>query len=128
MSNKWKTQSEFYKTDLLNNILPFWYNHGIDFTRGGINDYLDRDGTHLSDEKGGWFQGRTAWTYSYVYNNIDKDERWLKAAEACARFLRTKCRRKSDGRYYFRVSGDGEPIIMRRYVFAEGFAAIGLAE
>lgn len=128
MGNKWKKQACFYKKDLTENILPFWYNNGIDLKRGGINDYLDRDGSHLSDEKGGWFQGRTAWTYSFVYNNIDKDERWLKAAKACADFLRTKCRRKSDGRYYFRLSGDGEPIIMRRYVFAEGFAAIGLAE
>ena len=57
-SSEKKRYANFFRKDLLTNILPFWEEHAIDKTIGGYTEYLDRQGNLLSDEKGGWFLQR----------------------------------------------------------------------
>ncbi len=117
----------FFKDDLLNNILPFWGNFAADEEFGGFTDYLDREGNLLTDEKGGWVQGRATWLYAWVYNEIDKDEKWLNYAKIGVKFLKEHAF-NNDGRAFFLYKRDGSPIVLRRYLFAEVFMAMGLAE
>lgn len=115
-----------YREELLTNILPFWTEHGFDSMNGGFFGVLGRNGELLSTDKGGWVHGRFTWILSEVYRSIDKNRKWYEYAEHAACFLRDRMRRE-DGRIYFEVTREGNPLIMRRYLFSEIFASIGFA-
>ena len=115
-----------YRKELLENILPFWLDHAIDYENGGIFTQLDRKGNIYGREKSVWFQGRALWSFSKAYNVIDQNPAYLKAADCIYRFL-PKCT-DTDGRMFFTVTEDGRELQKRRYYFSETFAAIGCAE
>ena len=116
-----------YKSDLVNNIMPFWMRNGLDRMNGGIYTCLDRDGSLIDTTKSVWFQGRFAFVCSFAYNNVDKNPEWLSAAKSTIDFIENHCF-DTDGRMYFEVTADGRPLRKRRYVFSETFAAIAMAE
>lgn len=118
---------DIYKSDLVNNIMPFWMRNGLDRVNGGIYTCLDRDGSLIDTTKSVWFQGRFAFVCSFAYNNIDKNPEWLSAAKSTIDFIENHCF-DTDGRMYFEVTADGRPLRKRRYVFSETFAAIAMAE
>lgn len=122
--SKWQNK---YKEDLTTNILPFWLEKGIDKENGGIYTCLDREGVLYDSTKSVWFQGRAGFIFSYAYNNVVKDEKYLEAALSCIDFSERHCFDR-DGRMFFEVTADGRPLRKRRYVFSECFAVIALAE
>ena len=115
-----------YKKQLIEIILPFWLENGMDKENGGIFTCLDEKGVLYGKEKSVWFQGRALWTFSKAYNLIERNPQYLEAAKNIYEFL-GKCS-DSDGRMYFTVTTDGQGIQKRRYYFSETFAAIGCAE
>ena len=115
-----------YKSDLVNNILPFWLKDAIDYKNGGIYTCLDKKGNIYGTDKSVWFQGRALWVFSKAYNCIEKNEEYLNAAKNIYKFLE-KCT-DTDGRMFFTVTEDGRELQKRRYYFSETFAAIGCAE
>lgn len=116
-----------YRSDLTENILPFWLEHGLDRTHGGIYTCLDRDGALMDGTKSVWFQGRAAFTFAYAYNNVEARPEYLEAAKSCIDFFLKHCFNE-DGRMYFEVMADGTPLRLRRYIFSETFAIIAMAE
>lgn len=117
-----------YKSMLVDNVLSFWLEKGIDRENGGIYTALDRDGALLDTDKSVWFQGRAMWVFATAYVNVEPRAEYLDAALSIANFTLKNCFDKSDGRMYFRVSKDGKPVIKRlRYFFSETFAVIGFA-
>lgn len=122
-----KDLKRFYYQQLVDDIIPFWENNSVDWEYGGFMDFLDREGKPLSTDKGGWVQGRAVWVFSTLYKEVENREEWKKVAANGVRFIREKLRRSSDGRVYFEVTRQGDPLVMRRYLFSEVFAAIGLA-
>ena len=68
--NEW---AERYRTDLTENIMPFWLKHGLDHVNGGIYTCVDRDGSLIDTTKSVWFQGRFAFVASFAYNTIEKN-------------------------------------------------------
>lgn len=116
-----------YRKDLTGDMLPFWLEHGLDRKHGGIYTCLDREGKLMDSTKSVWFQGRSAFTYSYAYRNIEKKAEYLEMAKSCIDFIEKYCFDK-DGRMYFEVTADGKPLRKRRYVFSECFAAIAMSE
>ena len=119
--------AERYRTDLTENIMPFWLSNGLDRVNGGIYTCLDRDGSLIDTTKSVWFQGRFAFVASFAYNTIEKNPEWLAAAKSTIDFIEAHCF-DTDGRMYFEVTADGRPLRKRRYVFSESFAAIAMAE
>ncbi len=116
-----------FTEELTTSILPFWLKHGLDHVHGGIFTGLGRDGTILERDKSIWFQGRAAWTFATAYRVAEPNEEYLKAARSCLEFLKAYGQ-DTDGRFFFRVSEDGKPVIKRsRYIFSELFAALGAA-
>ena len=115
-----------YRSDLVNNILPFWLRDAIDYENGGIYTCLDKEGNIYGTDKSVWFQGRALWVFSKAYNCIEKNEEYLKAAKNIYKFF-PKCT-DTDGRMFFTVTNDGRELQKRRYYFSETFAAIGCAE
>ena len=112
---------------LLNNVLPFWMEHAVDYEHGGILTSVDREGNVYDYEKNVWFAGRAMYTYSVAYNEFDKNEKYLEVAKVMYDFL-PKCELDSTGRLPFISARDGRCIEKRRFYFSETFAAIGCAE
>lgn len=118
---------DFYKNQLLNDTLPFWFPRCIDEEYGGYLLMRDRDGALLDDDKSVWFVGRTAWTLSNLFNTVEKKEEWLRMAKSGVEFSEKYCFDPVDVQMYFYVTRDGKPIRKRRYFFSETFAAISYA-
>lgn len=127
-SEKAKKYKEFYKSQLMDNVIPFWLNSDlIDEEYGGYISSVDRQGKSYNDDKSVWFQGRCLWTFSTLCARYGVREEWKKAAENGVEFLREKCF-DSDGRMYFTVTKDGQPLRKRRYMFSESFFVVSMAE
>ena len=115
-----------YRDGLLNDVLPFWTAHGIDYEHGGFLTALNQDGSVLDTDKGIWQQGRFTWLLATLYNTVEPRAEWLDLAKHGVDFIR-KHGFDEDGRMFFHVAQDGTPLRKRRYVFSEAFAAIALA-
>lgn len=118
--------SKTYMEGLVNNIMPFWIQNGLDRINGGIYTCLDRDGSIMDTTKSVWFQGRFGYIAALAYNNIENNPVWLEASRSCVEFIENHCF-DTDGRMFFEVKADGTPLRKRRYVFSECFAAIAMA-
>ena len=121
------------REEFLDNVMPFWMEHGWDRQNGGVFTCLNRDGSLMDTTKSVWFQGRFGWMTAYAYNHvkgraIQKQRReWLAASKSCCEFLERHCFDR-DGRAFFEVTAEGVGLRKRRYVFSECFAAMAYAE
>ena len=122
--NEWAVS---YKTDLTENIMPFWMEHGLDKVNGGVYTCVDRDGSLIDSTKSVWFQGRFAFVCAFAYNNVEHNLQWLEAAKSAIDFIEQHCF-DENGHMYFEVTAEGKPLRKRRYVFSETFAAIAMSE
>lgn len=100
---------KFYRRQLLEDVLPFWFPRAYDEKNGGLYHCFDADGTLVDSDKSVWAQGRMAWMLLTMYNSIEKNPDWLKWAESALEFLKTKCVDPTDGRMFFHVAADGTP-------------------
>ena len=119
--------AETYRSDLVDNIMPFWMQHGWDRQNGGVYTCVNRDGSLMDTTKSVWFQGRFAFVCAFAYNNVEKNPEWLAAAKSTIDFIEKHCF-DEQGHMYFSVTADGKPLRKRRYVFSETFAAIAMSE
>ena len=117
---------ETYKSGILDDILPFWIKHAIDWQDGGFTFCLDRDGSVIDTDKGVWQTGRFTWMILTLYNEVEKREDWLKIGKHGIDFLEKQCY-DEQGKMYFLLDKKGDPLRMRRYVYSESFAAIAYA-
>lgn len=117
-----------YRDGLLDDTLPFWIDHCVDHDHGGFMMSLSREGDIVDTDKGVWQQGRFTWLLGELYNNVEPRDEWLELAKHGARFLGQHCFDTGDGRMWFHVTREGDPIRKRRYAFSESFAAIAYGE
>ncbi len=113
----------FYTGQLLNDTLPFWFPRSFDKDYGGFLCMRDVDGSLIDDDKSVWIQGRATWLLSTLYYTVEQRPEWLEGAESGYKFLNTHCF-DTDGRMFFHVTRDGQPIRKRRYFFSETFYVI----
>jgi len=118
---------QLYKSELLENIIPFWEKHSIDRVNGGYFNCLDRDGSIYDRRKNVWLQGRQVWMFSRLYNTVEKRPEWLEIARLGAEFLKKHAIRP-DRRVYFSVTETGAPLGMQRKIFSECFYVMAMAE
>ena len=119
--------ADFYRSQLLDDCLPFWFPRAVDEAHGGFLHCFDHDGTLVDDDKSVWAQGRMCWMLLTLYQDLENRPEWLAWAERGLAFLEEKCVDPVDGRMFFHVARDGTPIRKRRYAFSESFAAIAHA-
>jgi len=115
-----------YRNSLLHDVIPFWERHSVDRIHGGIYSALDQDGTVIDTDKPVWVQGRAAWTFATLFRIIAQRPEWLEISRSCLEFLRHHAK-GPNGKLYFTLTQEGDPVRMRRYVYSESFAAIGNA-
>jgi len=125
-SEELKGLSLFYKNQLLNNTITFWFPRSIDEEYGGYLFMRDADGSLIDDDKAVWIQGRGAWLLSTLCNTVEHRKEWLDWAKSGIDFL-NKYGFDADGQMFFHVTRSGQPIRKRRYYFSETFAVIANA-
>ncbi len=121
-----KHLESFYRNQLLNDTVPFWFPRSYDREYGGFLLMRDEDGSLIDDDKAVWIQGRATWLLSTLYNTVEPRQEWLEGARLGYDFLNTYCF-DTDGQMFFHTTRDGRPIRKRRYFFSETFAAIAMA-
>ncbi|HEY9629342.1 MAG TPA: AGE family epimerase/isomerase [Coleofasciculaceae cyanobacterium] len=131
MSQKnFKALAEWYKQALLNDVLPFWLQHSIDWQQGGYFTCLDRTGKVYDTDKFIWLQNRQVWTFSMLYAQLPQQEQrqdWLKAATHGAHFL-AKHGRDAEGNWYFAIDRAGNPLVQPYNIFSDCFAAMAFSK
>ncbi len=122
-----------YRVDLFDDFLPFMDRHVVDERYGGFLCYTDRNGKIVSSDKNSVFEGRGIWLYSYLYNHVERNERYLETARRSAKLLlRTRPRRADEG-WPRRLSQRGEALgppgtrVANELYIAEGLQALSQA-
>jgi mannose/cellobiose epimerase-like protein (N-acyl-D-glucosamine 2-epimerase family) len=115
------------RAHLFEHVLPFWTRHAID-ERGGLFTCISDRGEVLSTDKWLWSQWRAVWVFSRIYNQLDRDPRWLALAQQIAAFCLRCGWLESDNGWALLVAQDGR--ILRGYesTYVDAFAVYGLAE
>jgi len=122
-----KKLAKQYKTSLLEDVIPFWMEHSIDQQYGGYLTCLNRDGAVFDTDKFTWLQARQVWTFSMLYNKVEKRKEWLETANHGAKFLRQHAV-DSQGNWYFALDRTGRPLIQPYNIFSDCFAAMAFAQ
>lgn len=119
--------AEHYRRELFESVIPFWTEHSPDPEYGGYFTCLDRQGDIYDTRKYVWMQGRAAWTFARLYNQVEQRPEWLAFSRSCVEFLR-KHARDEQGRCYFSLTRDGRPAGYQRKPYAAVFMSLGLIE
>ncbi len=67
------------------------------------------NGERVSLEKRVWYEGRGIWTYSYLYNNFSREQKYLDIAAASVRLLERSKPMGSDEFWPKVLNRDGTP-------------------
>ena len=94
--------------------------------------YLYDDGSVENDRKDIWYQGRAIWVYSFLYNYIDPNPRWLEIARKSRDFMVAHMH-VGDGTWLNTVDRLGNPtdsiaIDRSNNIYGALFAAAGLVQ
>jgi N-acylglucosamine 2-epimerase len=116
-----------YRDALFQDVIPFWENHSVDWEHGGYFTCLDRAGTVFDTDKFVWLQARQVWTFSMLYNRVEKRDTWLAIARNGADFLR-KHGSDDGGNWYFALDRQGRPLIQPYNIFSDCFAAMAFSQ
>jgi len=116
-----------YKSELLDNVLPFWLDYSQDKEYGGYFTCLDRDGSVFDTDKFIWLQGREVWMFAMMYNKVEKRQEWLDCAVQGGEFLREY---GHDGNYnwYFALDREGNPLVQPYNIFSYTFATMAFGQ
>ena len=118
---------DIYRTNLLDDVIPFWTKYSEDKEFGGFFTCLDEKGKVYDTDKFMWLQGRQIWTLSMLYNQVEKKEEWLNMAVRGAEFIK-KHGRDAEGNWYFSLTREGTPLTQPFNIFSDCFAAMGFAQ
>ena len=116
-----------YRAELLERTVPFWLQHAMDWEQGGLCSCISDTGKILSTDKYMWSQLRAIWTFSALYNQIEKRQEWLDAAQHIFEFVK-RYGRDPQGRWVFAVDAQGKVLQGATSIYADGFAIYGLTE
>lgn len=122
-----KLLAKLYKSELLDNVMPFWLDKSIDRQCGGYFSCLDREGNVFDTDKFIWLQGREVWMFSMLYNRVEKRPEWLEAAIHGAEFLK-KYGHDGDYNWYFSLTREGKPIVDPYNIFSYTFATMAFGQ
>jgi len=116
-----------YKDTLLDNVVPFWLENSQDKEFGGYFTCLDREGNIFDTDKFVWLQCRQVWTFSMLYNKVEKKQEWLDCAIQGAEFLK-KNGKDVDGNWYFSLTREGQPLTQPFNIFSDCFATMAFGQ
>lgn len=128
MSEDFSTLHKLYRAELLERTIPFWLKYGLDWAYGGICTCVSDEGEVLSGDKYVWSQLRAIWTFSALYNKIERKPEYLEAATHIFNFIKD-CGRNERGEWYFCLNKNGQPLFDgATSIYCDGFAIYGFTE
>jgi len=116
-----------YKSELFDNVIPFWMQHSPDTEFGGYFTCLDQSGNVFDTDKFIWLQARQVWLFSMLYNKVEKKQEWLNIALNGANFLE-KYGHDGDYNWYFSLTRQGKPLVQPYNIFSNTFAAMAFGQ
>ena len=117
-----------YHSYLFDDFIPYFDRYVIDHEYGGFMYNTDRDGTHITTNKGAWYEGRGIWVYSYIYNELAREQKYLDVAGKSVEFI-LKNLPEGDTLFAASFSRDGTPISEpAKTLYGDLYIAAGLAE
>jgi len=122
-----------YKHDLYNDFLPFLDKFVIDHEFGGFMCNTDRDGKNITTNKAAWYEGRGIWVYSFLYNNLQREQKYLDIAANSVEFI-LKNKPKGNNVWASSFNREGRPFNKQHFpftgdvIYGDLFIATGLSE
>lgn len=116
-----------YRKNLSQSVIPFWLNNSPDWENGGTFSCLDKDGTVYDTKKYVWLVGRSVWMFSRLYNEFEKNSKYLDIATLGVTYLQ-KYGKDKFGRYYFSLTNDGKPWFYQRKPYSAVFTMLAYLE
>ena len=116
------------RSELENNILPFWMNKMEDNEQGGFyGEITGDDELRPEASKGAILNARILWTFSAAYRLLKKPE-YLKTATRAKWYLIDRFYDPQYGGIYWELDYKGNPLDTKKQIYAIGFAIYGLSE
>ncbi len=112
-----------YRNALLDDVIPFWQQHSLDRQFGGYFSCLNRDGSVYDTDKFVWLQGRQAWMFAVLYNELEPRPEWLETSRLGIEFLQAHGHDET-GNWYFALTREGKPLVQPYNIFSDCFAAM----
>jgi mannose/cellobiose epimerase-like protein (N-acyl-D-glucosamine 2-epimerase family) len=117
-----------YRSDLFIDFLPFMEKYVIDHELGGFMCNADHFGKRVNQNKLSWFEGRGIWVYSFLYNNLAREEKYLNVARRSLEFI-LRIRPTGEELWPKELTREGKPITSADgEIYGDLFIAEGLAE
>lgn len=128
MNNEISLLKEEVKSNLVNNILPYWINNMADVKNGGfLGSISGMEVPDANSPKGAILNARILWTFSAAYR-ILKDPVYLEYATNAKDEIIGKFYDKEFGGVFWSIDKDGKPLDTKKQIYALGFAIYGLSE
>ena len=117
-----------YRSDLFQDFLPFMEKYVIDHQYGGFMCNADYLGRRVNENKLSWFEGRGIWVYSFLYNNLARDEKYLNVARRSLEFT-LRIRPTGEELWAKELTREGKPLTSADgEIYGDLFIAEGMAE
>lgn len=117
-----------YRRDLFTDFLPFMEKYVIDPEFGGFRCNTDHLGNRVNDNKSSWFEGRGTWVYSFLYNNLAREQKYLDVARRSLDLI-MKSRPAGDDVWPKEITREGHALTSADgEVYGDLFIAEGMAE
>ena len=119
---------EDYRYYIFDDYIPFHDKWVVDHEYGGFTLSTGWKGETRSYNKSAWYEGRGTWTYSFLYNNVDKNPQHLKAARGSVDFI-LKHKPEGDTMWPSSYSREGKATgAPDKLIYGDAFIANALAE
>jgi len=116
------------KSEMTENILPFWMNHAYDVKTGSFFGQILHDETVVDvSNKGAVLNARILWTFSAAYNETGETV-YLEFAEKAYQYFSSHFIDYQNGGVYWSLNTDGSISNGRKQIYAQAFAIYAFAE
>ncbi len=116
-----------YRAELLDNVIPWWMNNGIDHRFGGAMETITEDGRVTSEVKTVWSLGRSFFIWSALYNRIGARAEWLHVADRTFNLI-AQIGPRVGWRWPHAIERNGTSLEPSHNIYGDGFIMMGLAE
>jgi mannobiose 2-epimerase len=117
-----------FRQELTGNILPFWMQYTVDRENGGFHGAIDCDlRVDKQAPRASVIHARILWTFSAAARVL-RDAAYRETADWAYDYIIDKFRDKEFGGVYWMLDYQGKPISDRKQIYAQAFAAYGMAE
>ena len=117
-----------YRSYLFDDFLPFMEKFVIDEQFGGFMCNADLQGKLVNQNKLSWYEGRGIWVYSFLYNNLAREQKYADVARRSIEFI-MRIRPSGEELWPKELTREGKALTSADgEIYGDLFIAEGLAE